>query len=83
MGYYSGLEDAVANGDFQERGGTVTTVMATTTLLSDLEGAMGRFNDSFCDIAGPTLVGSDVAENFSNFTPLDWPRKASARLKFC
>ena len=44
---------------------------------------MGRFNASFCDIGGPTVVGSDATENFFNFIPLDWPRKASARLKIC
>ena len=26
------------------------------------------------------MVGSDATENFPNFAPLDWPRKASARL---
>ena len=83
LGYYSGLGEAVAKGDFQERGGTATTVMATTNLLSDLEGVMGRFNVSFCDVARPTMVGSNATENVSNFTPLDWPRKASTRLKFC
>ena len=57
--------------------------MATTNLLSDLEGVMGRFNASFCDVGGPTMVGSDATENVSNFTPLDWPGEASARLKFC
>ena len=44
---------------------------------------MGRFNASSCDVGGPTMVGSDATENVSNFAPLDWPRKASARLKFC
>ena len=28
------------------------------------------------------MVECDATENVSNFTPLDWPRKASARLKF-
>ena len=39
-------------------------------------------NASFCEIGETTVVGSDAIEKFSNFTPLDWPRKASARLKF-
>ena len=81
MGYYSGLEEAIVKGDFQERGSTAT-VMATTNLLSDLEGVVGRLNASFCDVGGPSMVGSDATENCSNFTLLDWPRKVSARLKF-
>ena len=44
---------------------------------------MGRFNASSCDVGGPTMVESDATEFVSNFAPLDWPRKASARLKFC
>ena len=25
---------------------------------------------------GPTMVGSDKAENFLNFSPLEWPQKS-------
>ena len=82
LGYYSGIEEAIAKGDFQERGGIATTVMATTNLLIGL-GVVGRLKASFCDVRGPTMAGSDATDNFFNFTPLDWPRKTSARLKFC
>ena len=39
---------------------------------------MGRRNACFSDVGGPIMVGSDTTENFSNFTPLDWPKKASS-----
>ena len=42
---------------------------------------MGKLSASFCDGGGPTIVGSDAREFFSNFTPLDSPKKASVRLK--
>ena len=41
---------------------------------------MWRLGASFCDVGGPTMVGSDATENLSHFTPLDWPKKASAKL---
>ena len=41
---------------------------------------MGRVNASVCDVGGPTMVGFDTAENVLDLTPLDWPKKGSARL---
>ena len=31
---------------------------------------MGRLNTYFCGVGGPTMVGSDATEYFSNVTPL-------------
>ena len=38
-------------------------------------------NAFFCEV-GPSMVGSDVTENLSDFTLLGWHKKASAWLKF-
>ena len=54
--------------------------MAITNLLSGLGGGgLGRLVTFFSDIGRSTMVGPDATENF---TPLDWPRKVSARQKF-
>ena len=51
--------------------------MVITSLLS---GVVVKLDASSHDIGGPTIVGSDATGNLSNFTPRNWPKKASVKL---
>ena len=46
-----------------------------TNLLSGLGRGRGKLNAYFNDVRGPTMVRSNATENFSNFTPLDCPKR--------